>query len=284
MFESSGDVLRGQRVLVTRTQEQAGAFSTVLREAGFGPVELPMIRICDPLDWKAVDQALTRIHNGNWYDWVICTSVNVVKHAFRRMQMLGYAPTDLNNVKIATVGPQTALELKHAGVHVELVPDHYALTDLVDSFRARNTLEGKKILLLRPVGGRPTVVEEMIRSGASVDEIATHRALPSSPDTPESRAVVEMMRRGELQAVTFTGSSTVHHFVSWLTQAAPEMLQFFRETNAPVKRPLFASIGPVTADTLLEYGLPKDIVAKEYTIEGLTLALEVALSPKRNPL
>lgn len=186
-------------------------------------------------------------------------------------------------MKVATVGPQTAQALERAGVKVSLVPDQYALSHVVTAFRdlareAGDSLAQKRILLLRPVGGRPAVVEELVSDGAMVDEVATHRALPCSPDTTESRAVVQMIRDGKLDAITFTGSSTVHHFVSWMRQAAPEMLQSLSETGAPMRRPLLAAIGPVTADTFSEYGLVGGIYASEYTIEGLVKLLELKLN------
>jgi uroporphyrinogen III methyltransferase/synthase len=279
MVENDALPLRGQRVLVTRTREQAGALSSRLRAVGADPIELPMIRIEDPVDWQTVDRALTLVHEGTWYNWAIFTSVNVVQQVFRRMETLGHARGDLNNVQIATVGPQTAMALERAGVNVTLVPGHYALTDVVDMFRVEaqargDSLVGKKILLLRPVGGRPTVVEELVSSGAHVDEVAVHRALPCLPDDAQSQAVVKMLRRGELAAVTFTASSTVHHFVHWLQQAAPDIWQSLRDTDAPVLRPLMACIGPVTGDTVRSYGLPVGVEATEYTIEGLVKALE----------
>jgi uroporphyrinogen III methyltransferase/synthase len=270
--------LQGKHVLVTRTAQQAGALCELLQAAEAVPIALPMIEITDPLDWQPVDKALTLVHE---YDWLIFTSVNVVEQVFKRLGTLGYGLDGLKKVQIATVGPQTALALEEAGVRVELVPKKYALTHVVDAFRdlaGEAGLAGKKFLLLRPVGGRREVVEELLHDGAIVDEVATHQALPLSPDTPESRAVVEMMKNGELDAITFTGSSTVQHFVSWMRQAAPEILQSFSDTGAKVQHPLLAAIGPVTGSTLGEYGLPLGVVATEYTIEGLVEALKLNLN------
>src|SRR5260370_11117140 len=104
MVENVALPLRGQRVLVTRTQEEAGELSSLLRAVGADPIELPMIRIEDPVDWQTVDRALALVHEGKGYDWAIFTSVNVVRQVFRRMETLGYARSDLNTVQIATVG------------------------------------------------------------------------------------------------------------------------------------------------------------------------------------
>jgi uroporphyrinogen III methyltransferase/synthase len=38
-------------------------------------------------------------------------------------------------------------------------------------------------------------------------------------------------------------------------------------------RPLIACIGPITADTAGELGLPVDVMADEHTVEGLVRAL-----------
>jgi uroporphyrinogen III methyltransferase/synthase len=38
--------------------------------------------------------------------------------------------------------------------------------------------------------------------------------------------------------------------------------------------PRIACIGPITAQTALELGLPADLVAEEYTIEGLFATLQ----------
>jgi len=41
-----------------------------------------------------------------------------------------------------------------------------------------------------------------------------------------------------------------------------------------LQRPLIACIGPITADTARELGLRVDVMAREYTVEGLVAALK----------
>ena len=68
--------------------------------------------------------------------------------------------------------------------------------------------------------------------------------------------------------ITFTSSSTVKNLVNILGDGAAELIDSART----------AAIGPVTAATCRELGIRVDIVAKEYTIDGLVDGLVEVLS------
>jgi uroporphyrinogen III methyltransferase/synthase len=63
----------------------------------------------------------------------------------------------------------------------------------------------------------------------------------------------------DVDVITFTSSSTVTNFV--------------RLAGQPPAGVRVACIGPITAETAREHGLEVDIVADEYTTEGLLKAL-----------
>ena len=71
--------LFGQRVVVTRTREQAGELSSELVEAGAEVIELPTIRIEAPLEREEFSRLVADVHT---YDWVVFTSPNGVEHFF----------------------------------------------------------------------------------------------------------------------------------------------------------------------------------------------------------
>jgi uroporphyrinogen-III synthase len=77
--------------------------------------------------------------------------------------------------------------------------------------------------------------------------------------------VRRLLVAGEIDAATFTSSSTVRNFCEILPDAVPDSLQV-------------VCIGPVTADTARECGLRVDAVAEEHTIPGLVSALERRLA------
>ena len=86
-------------------------------------------------------------------------------------------------------------------------------------------------------------------------EVAAYRTVGVSGPPPDLSGA---------DAVTFTSSSTVRHFLA---------------SGAAVGTAKVVCIGPVTAATARELGLIVDAVADEYTEDGLIQALEGALSP-----
>jgi uroporphyrinogen III methyltransferase/synthase len=72
-----------------------------------------------------------------------------------------------------------------------------------------------------------------------------------------------------VDAVTFTSSSTVRYFVQGLAAAGLTVA----DLHSGPCRPAIICIGPITAATARDCGLPVDAVAGEYTIAGLVAAL-----------
>src|SRR5438876_11886879 len=91
--------LQGRRILITRTHEQAGTFSSQLSVLGAIPVEFPTIRVVAPEDWEPLDNALKRLCEANWYDWLVFTSANGVRICFQRLLSLGYHVRSVGDVR-----------------------------------------------------------------------------------------------------------------------------------------------------------------------------------------
>ena len=97
--------------------------------------------------------------------------------------------------------------------------------------------------------------------GADVTEVTAYRTVAGDGDSSRIR---EMLARGEIHLITFTSSSTIRNLVKMLN--APDL-------QALLKNVVVACIGPVTAGTARDLGLKVDVVAEEYTIEGLVRSL-----------
>src|SRR5690606_12548520 len=95
--------------------------------------------------------------------------------------------------------------------------------------------------------------------GIEVDELTLYL---SAPPAGVSDAILESIRDGEIDAVTFTSSSTVRNLVTLLDH-----------NLAPLRDTVIACIGPLTAETAREAGLTPHVVAEVHTIDGLLSAL-----------
>lgn len=270
--------LQNKRVLVTRTREQAGALSATLLAAGALPVELPVIRIEPPEDWGPLDQALRTLVEHAAYDWLVFTSANGVKMALDRLRVSGCEPQALRAVRIATIGPATATALERYGLSATLVPDEYIAESVAEALRREamqrgETLAGKRVLLARAAEARQVLVTELEQAGARVDVVAAYQTLSVAQDDERGREVTALLRQRQLDIITFTSSSTVHHFMHWLSQAAPDIAILLTHAGTRKMRPLVACIGPITASTARDYGLKVGVEAREFTTAGLVEAL-----------
>ena len=82
--------------------------------------------------------------------------------------------------------------------------------------------------------------------------------------------LVDDLRNGRVDLVTFTSSSTARNFRSLLPDDEIDQL---------LARVRVASIGPVTTETAASLGIPVDTTAAEYTIPGLCQAIQKLYTP-----
>ena len=97
-------------------------------------------------------------------------------------------------------------------------------------------------------------------AGRAVDAIAAYKT--RYVEDPELLAKAERS-----DVVTFTSSSTVHGFVHNIPDAP-----------AVLARATVAAIGPITAATARTLGIRVDVVAEDFTVEGLLAALEAGVT------
>ena len=113
-----------------------------------------------------------------------------------------------------------------------------------------------------------SVLKSWRKDETQVDVIAAYETVPAAARKDE---VLAAMQNGTLDCVTFGSSSTVENFLSLIP--ADEL-----RAHPEVK---LAAIGPVTAKTLADNGLPCHIQPEAYTIPALVEALKAHYSPQR---
>jgi len=249
--------LLGRRILVTRAREQAGALSEKIEALGGEPLEFPVIAIAEPEDYGPLDRAIMKL---NTFNWVVFTSVNGVTAFFKRLRRYRKDIRELYSAKLCAIGPKTREALENYGLIVEYVPGNYRSEGIAEGLRSRIG-KGDRVLLPRADIARKVLPEVLTRMGAHVTEVTAYRVKQGAGD---GAAVREMLRQGEINMITFTSSSTARNFIKMLD--TPDLIDLLDSVAV-------ACIGPVTADTARKLGIKVDVVAGEYTTEGLVRAI-----------
>ena len=241
-------ILFGKKIVVTRTRQQASKLSMQLENLGAEVLEFPVIKIAAPSDnFKSLDAAISNIKN---FAWIIFTSANGVENFFERLKLFKLDARALSNSKIAVIGSATAEKLLNFGIIADLIPEKFCAESLIDALKI--SVAGKNILIARAEVAREILPLELENFGANVTIAAAYKTVPAD---------AEKINFAEVDLITFTSSSTVENFVK---TAGIEILQKVKT----------AAIGTITAQTLKNFGVTADIVAKEFTIAGLVDAVK----------
>ncbi len=250
--------LAGRRIVVTRPREQADDLVRALEALGADVVPAPAIRIEPLADLQPLRHALSRLTD---YHWTVFTSQNSVQVVFESLPAWGLSARDFVTTRIAAIGPATADSLTTRGVRVDVLPDGYVAESLVAAIASRGDLQGTRVLIPQAETARDALPDGLRALGAVVDVIPVYRTVSALGEGDGSTLATDILA-GRIDLVTFTSSSTVHHFVEAVGAEAARSGRFGA-----------AVIGPITAATARGYGLPVRIEAAEFTTAGLVDAL-----------
>ena len=249
--------LFGKKIVITRARAQASDLVSKLSGLGAACIEIPTIEIAPAQDITPLRSAVENLKN---YDWIVFTSVNGVKFFFDTLNDIGKDVRALGHLKFACIGPVTKECLKGHGIVSDILPETYRAESVIKAFSGIE-IKNKKVLLPRAKIARTILPEELTKMGAEVHEVTAYE---TRLNTEGKQELIELLKNREIDAVTFTSSSTVSNFMSFFDSEDEKKL-----LNGLV----FASIGPITSDTCRSLGIEPDIEAGEFTIQGLINSL-----------
>jgi uroporphyrinogen III methyltransferase/synthase len=238
----SGSALAGRRIVVTRAPEQAGELMDRLRGAGAEVVALPMVQFIETPDTAELDRAIGELDH---FDWVIFTSANAVRFFFRRARFLearpGFSGKSLRSApQYAVVGAATQKALEEEDLHASFTPRQSGATGATLALELAGKVNGKRVLVPRSDVANGDLLSALRKGRASVTAVEAYRTV--APKTVDA-AMLDMLRRGDVDAVVFFSPSAVHNFARIVGLSALKELS---------TRAAFAAIGPTTAAAIRE--------------------------------
>jgi uroporphyrinogen III methyltransferase/synthase len=261
--------LYGRRIVVTRARAQASGFLQRLRGMGADAVEIPVIAVEPAAEQRDLDAALARLSQPQPHAgarWAVFTSANAVDLVWDAVDRSGRDARDFAGVRLVAIGPETAAALQRHGLRADLVPAEYVAEAVADAMVAEG-VEGARVWLPRAAMARDVLPDRLREAGAEVDVLPLYRTVLPEDAATSLHAALD---QAPVDAVTFTSSSTVQHFLQAL------------DGRPFPPGAIAACIGPVTARTAEAAGLPVGIVATEYTTAGLAAALAAHFASTRD--
>ena len=251
--------LLGQRIIITRTRSQSSQLRLLLEEQGALVLEAPTIERVEPTtdDLAQFDAAMHQLQN---YHWLVLTSVGGVEALAQRLALLQLDARVLGAVKLAAVGDSTAAALwDHLRLRADLVPTQFDGDSLAQALAAHGAVRGQRMLLLRADLSREDLPKLLTEAGAEVTCITAYHTRITSQLPDE---VLQALRHGEVDWVTFTSGSTARNLV-----------QLLGEERGVLTLLKTASIGPVTSAAMRELGIEPTLEAQVHDVPGLVAAM-----------
>lgn len=206
--------LAGVGVAITRPSDQAKKLTHLIETAGGHVILFPLIEIVALDDYSQFEQVITKIED---YDWVIFISSNAVQHGMPRLLKRPIP----NHLRFAAIGPVTAKELHDFGFQKVLIPgDRFDSESLLSSPELTD-MQGKKVMIVRGVGGRDVLAETLKSRGAAITFAECYQRV-------NPQRSIEILTKAwsnqQLQAIVVTSSEAMRHLLdlakdeAWLTQ------------------------------------------------------------------
>lgn len=227
--------LFGKRIAVIQSMQGISTLREQLRDLGAEVITVP------PPTTARLDLAPMRedIEHLQDYGWIVFASPDAVTLFWEQLLILGRDTRWLAGIKVCAIGGATAAALLDRGVTVDVLPERFEGSALLDILSERSDIVGQRMLYVCDDDDDGTFPEGAVTLGAGVIVRAVYRYVPSGAGTERIRRRLE---RGVVDLVVFASQASVAHYIRCV---GAEL-----STRAPA-----AALDDVTADALRSAGI-----------------------------
>ena len=199
--------LQNLGIAITRPIDQAKKLAALITEAGATPILFPLIEITPLSDYSQFDAVIANIAD---YDWAIFISSNAVQNGMPRLIKQTAKIGIPSNLQFAAIGPVTASELQSFGVKEVLIPNVRFDSESLLALPEMTNVAGKKILVVRGVGGRDVLADTLRARGAQVTFAECYQRI--NPQT-NCNLLANLYSENKLQGIVITSSEAMRHLL-----------------------------------------------------------------------
>ncbi len=210
--------LSGLRVLVTRPADRSCELVAALRGDGAHVLAEPLLDIT-PLSPSSHGPELQRCRQQfmdlDRYQHLIFISVNAVNYGMASIEQ--FWPQWPIGVKVYAIGTATAAALAARDVEVQSSDSLAMNSESLLSTPALQQLQGQKILIVRGLGGREYLAEQLVARGAQVDYAECYQRSCAKLDRGQFH---DLLLKEHINIVCVNSGETLHYFNSLLGDIA----------------------------------------------------------------
>jgi uroporphyrinogen-III synthase len=190
-------------IAITRPVDQAKNLSQLIEAAGGHVIPFPLIEIVPLVDYTQFNQVISNIQQ---YDWAIFISSNAVENGIPKLIKQGIP----KQLKFAAIGPVTAKSLTNYGIEETLIPNGRFDSESLLSMPEMHDMQGKKVLIVRGVGGRELLADTLKARGAQVIFAECYRRINPQKDC---RVLEQAWNENKLHAIVVTSSEAMRYLL-----------------------------------------------------------------------
>ncbi|MFC3381974.1 uroporphyrinogen-III synthase [Couchioplanes azureus] len=266
--------LAGFTVAVT-AERRRDELAALLERRGARVVVAPVITIVPVRDDRAL-QAATEVCVGLAPDIVVATTGIGFRGWLEAAEGWGMGDAlraALRRARVIARGAKPCGAIRAAGLTEDWSAATESSEEILQWLLAQG-VSGRRIAVQLHGGPQAGFTGALRAAGATVVEIPVYRwTLPA--DMAPVHRLVGRLTAGQLDAVTFTSAPAVQALLETAGDAAPEVLDRFRG------RTMAACVGPVTAASLVEQGVP--VVTPHRSRLGALVKVVTDELPRRAP-
>jgi uroporphyrinogen III methyltransferase/synthase len=143
-----------------------------------------------------------------------------------------------------------------------LIAEDHSADGVVAAIKGAGSIRGKRVLFPKADIARDVLPEELREAGADVTEVIAYRTVTAESDA--HLGIYRQLLDRRIDAVTFSSASAVRAFVT--IYGAEQSVDLLNHTTV-------ATIGPVTADAAMRYGITPQVTPSTSTMPALVDAL-----------
>jgi uroporphyrinogen III methyltransferase/synthase len=241
--------LSGRTVLVSPGQA-AGELAAALGRHAARVIAWPKPDLGEAENYEMFDEAIDNLFG---YDWLIFENAGAVIFFLRRLKAMGHEISELDALRVCSVGEEAAARLEQSQVHLDVIPDGLSFQTIVDAIGTylggANSIRGLNFLIPRAGNSRIYLQEALEAAGGRVDLVTAYRTCAAN-DLDFAR-LDALINGGGIDCIVFDDPSELWEFAQLFgTDDVARMLAGVAVACGP---------GTTTAQTASRFGLTVDI-------------------------